>query len=169
MTQEDLPSWFIGRLPDSWFTSTPTVRADRGEVLVIGELADPQLAGDEERERTVARRARIDGFRTQTREQRMAIARDAEALWGRKVSWGARCGDVEERFTTASVPVMTRLRMDERGVLDTLIDAGVARSRSEALAWCVRLVARHQDSWIEQLRDAVSTVHEARASGPDLD
>ena len=37
---------------------------------------------------------------------------------------------------------MTRLRMPERRVLDTLVDAGVARSRSHALAWCVRLVRR---------------------------
>ena len=51
--------------------------------------------------------------------------------FGRKVSWGARTGDVVVVFTTASVPVMTRLRLPERRVLDTLIDAGVARSRSE--------------------------------------
>jgi hypothetical protein len=97
----------------------------------------------------------------------MAIADDAETLWGRKVSWGARCGDVEERFTTQSVPVMTRLRMDERAVLDTLIDAGVARSRSEALAWCVRLVGQHQADWIEALRDALATVERVRAEGPE--
>src|SRR5437870_7407918 len=49
----------------------------------------------------------------------------------RKVSWGARIGDQEELFTTASVPIMTRLRMPERQVLDTLVEAGVARSRSQ--------------------------------------
>ena len=99
----------------------------------------------------------------------MAIAREAETLWGRKVSWGVRCGPDEVLFTTASVPVMTRLRMGERSVLDTLIDAGVARSRSDALAWCVRLVNRHQEQWIDQLRSAVSGVAEARAEGPQLD
>ena len=72
--------------------------------------------------------------------RRVAIADAAETMWGRKVSWGVRCGGHEVRFTTTAVPVMTRLRMEERAVLDTLIDAGVARSRSEALAWCVRLV-----------------------------
>ena len=85
------------------------------------------------------------------------------------MSWAARCGDTEAAFTTASVPVMTRLRMRERAVLDTLIDAGVARSRSEALAWCVRLVDRHQGEWIGQLRDALTAVQEARAAGPDID
>ena len=97
----------------------------------------------------------------------MRVADEAEMLWGRKVSWGARCGDVREVFTTQSVPVMSRLRMTERAVLDTLIDAGVARSRSEALAWCVRLVGRHQSDWIAELRDAVANVERVRATGPD--
>ena len=64
------------------------------------------------------------------------------------MSWGAVCGDSTVLFTTAGVPVMTRLRMGDRRVLDTLIEAGVARSRSEALAWCVRLVAEHESDWI---------------------
>jgi len=51
-------------------------------------------------------------------------------------------------------------------VLDTLIDAGVARSRSEALAWCVRLVGHHEADWIARLREAVATIEEARRSGP---
>ena len=99
----------------------------------------------------------------------MRIADEAELLWGRKVSWGARCDEAEVVFTNQAVPVMTRLRMPERGVLDTLIDAGVARSRSEALAWCVRLVGRHQAEWIDQLREAVGRVEQVRAEGPDLD
>ena len=61
---------------------------------------------------------------------------------------------------------MTRLRMSERLVLDTLVGAGVARSRSEALAWCVRLVGDHQGDWIQQLRDALVAVEAARADGP---
>ena len=38
-------------------------------------------------------------------------------------------------------------------MLDTLVDAGVARSRAEALAWCVKLVGQHTDEWLGQLRD----------------
>ncbi len=77
-----------------------------------------------------------------------------------------QCGDIRELFTTASVPVMTRLRLDDRVVLDTLVDASVARSRSEALAWCVRLVGKHQADWIQQLRDALVAVEEVRSAGP---
>ena len=88
----------------------------------------------------------------------MAIADEAEVVWGRKVSWGVTRGEHDEFFTTLSTPVMTRLRMEERNVLDTLIDAGVARSRSEALAWCVRLVGHHEADWIARLREAVATI-----------
>jgi hypothetical protein len=76
------------------------------------------------------------------------------------------CGDVEVVFTNLSVPVMTRLRMSERRVLDTLVDAGVARSRSDALAWCVRLVHEHEGEWIDQLREALVHVERVRADGP---
>ena len=61
---------------------------------------------------------------------------------------------------------MTRLRMSERRVLDTLIDSGVARSRSHALAWCVRLVAERQEDWLKDLRDALKKVEEVRGEGP---
>ncbi len=165
----EVRSWFAGRLPDGWFEGPPDVSADREEILVVGVLEAPAAAADLDADGTeVAHRARIGGFREDTRERRMAIAADAESLWGRKVSWGARCGEHEELFTTHSAPVMTRLRMKERAVLDTLIDAGVARSRSEALAWCVRLVGRHEGEWIDQLRDAMTHVEQVRADGPDL-
>ncbi|HEY5153494.1 MAG TPA: hypothetical protein VIJ47_02100 [Acidimicrobiales bacterium] len=163
---QEVQAWFVGRLPDEWFAEVPAVSADREEILVVGRLVEPGPV-DDEAHRPVMWRARIAGFREDTREQRMRIADEAETLWGRKVSWGAACGDTVERFTTQSVPVMTRLRMDERAVLDTLIDAGVARSRSEALAWCVRLVGQHQGEWIDQLREAMAHVEQVRAEGPD--
>ena len=56
--------------------------------------------------------------------------------------------------------------MRDRRVLDTLIDAGVAGSRSQALAWCVRLVAQHEADWIGELRQAMSKVEEVRNRGP---
>jgi hypothetical protein len=52
-------------------------------------------------------------------------------------------------------------------VLDTLVDAGVARSRSDALAWAVRLVGQHADDWLAELRDAMAKVDDLRAKGPD--
>jgi hypothetical protein len=165
----EVRSWFAGRLPDGWFEGTPEVSADREEILVVGVIDAPAAAADlEGDDAEVAHRARIGGFREETRERRMAIADEAETLWGRKVSWGVRCGEHEELFTTHSAPVMTRLRMRERAVLDTLIDGGVARSRSEALAWCVRLVARHEGDWIDQLREAMRHVEQVRDEGPDL-
>ena len=144
------------------------LRLDREEILVVGRLSAPSAeeaaATSDQRVATIGC---IERFREQTRDRRMAIAEEAEALWGRKLSWGVACEKVEVHFTTVSTPVMTRLRMDERAVLDTLIDAGVARSRSEALAWCVRLVSRHEADWSDELRDAVEHVRRARAAGPD--
>jgi hypothetical protein len=168
-----LSAWFAGRIPDDWFVTPVEVVVDREEILVTGELAPPAVhvedPEDEAATLEVAARARIEAFRDETRDRRIRIASEAEARFARKVSWAARCGDTTAPFTTASVPVMTRLRMQERAVLDTLIDAGVARSRSEALAWCVRLVDRHQGEWIGQLRDALTAVQEARSNGPDLE
>jgi hypothetical protein len=159
--------WVTRRVPASWFTGPPRVRADREELLVTGTLPapDPPAAVAEDASRAACE-ARIDDFREHTRDQRMRIAREAEHRFGRRVSWGATCGPVSALFTTASVPVMTRLRLPERAVLDTLVDAGVARSRSEALAWCVRLVARHEGDWLADLRDAFARVERVRAKGP---
>ena len=98
----------------------------------------------------------------------MRIAREIEHRFRHKVSWGVKIADTERLFTNAAVPVMTRLRMPERHVLDTLIDAGVARSRSEALAWCVKLVATKQGEWIEELRQSLEHVQKARESGPSV-
>ena len=164
---QDLAGWFSGRLPDDWFTEPAEVTTDREEILVVGRLAEPDYPKDaDDAVRASARAARIQRFREDTREQRMRIADEAEQRTGRKVAWGARCGDERRVVTSLAVPVMTRLRMSERPVLDTLVGAGVARSRSDALAWCVRLVRDHQGEWIDQLRDALVAVNEARASGP---
>jgi hypothetical protein len=164
---EDLSAWFAGRLPKTWFVGPPDVSADGDEVLVLGTLPDVELAkGTSADGRSGARSARIDRFREETREERVKIAREAERHFKRKVAWGARCGDETKIFTTLSVPVMTRLRMSERSILDTLVAGGVARSRSDALAWCVRLVGMHQADWIKGLRDALVKVDEVRSKGP---
>lgn len=164
---EELQGWFAGRLPGEWFVGAPEVGADREEILVVGTLSDPELPeGSGSESAAAARLARIQGFREDTRERRMRIAQEAQHRFGRRVSWGAQCGDVRTLFTTVSVPAMTRLRMAERRVLDTLVDAGVARSRSHALAWCVRLVAERQDEWLKDLRDALTHVEKVRGEGP---
>jgi len=166
-TSEEIRGWFAGRLPDGWFSAVPEVQTDREEILVVGTLPEPELEADATPEsRAAALAARIQGFREDTRGQRMRIAEEAQHRFGRRVSWGAQCGDQRILFTTVSVPAMTRLRMPERAVLDTLVEAGVARSRSHALAWCVRLVERNQDEWLKGLRDALVNVEKARGEGP---
>nr|ABI21606.1 Smu12A [uncultured organism] len=130
--------------------------------MVIGTLND-EGAGD-----GAAAEGRISRFRADTKEQRIAIAEEAQARYGRQVSWGARLGETTALFTHVAAPVMTRLRQPERRVLDTLVDAGVARSRSDALAWSVRLVGQHADEWLGQLREAMSEVDKLRQDGPGL-
>jgi hypothetical protein len=164
---KDVTEWFASRVPTGWFAGPPEVASDGEEILVTGRLPDVELAaGTSDEGRAAARAARIDRFREETRDERVRIAREAEKQFRRKVAWGAMCGDETRIFTTLSVPVMTRLRMPERSILDTLVAGGVARSRSDALAWCVRLVGMHQADWIKGLRDAIVKVDEARGKGP---
>jgi hypothetical protein len=164
---EQVKTWFSDRVPDDWFLGEIDVSVDRDEILVLGELAAPDVPKKSPAAIVAsASMARLDRFRDTTREARKAITGEAEPLFNRKVSWGALCGGQRKVFTQLSVPVMTRLRMSERAVLDTLVDASVARSRSDALAWCVRLVGANQARWIEELRDALVHVEKVRADGP---
>lgn len=160
--------WLLGRLPEEWTATPPTVTVDREEVTVRVVVPEPRLEESaDDVERAAAAAGRIRSWRESTREQRMRVADEAQHAFGRKVSWGARCGDREELFTHLAVPVMTRLRQPERSVLDTLVAAGVARSRAEALAWCVRLTGQHADEWLGRLREAMTEVERVRATGPD--
>jgi hypothetical protein len=161
----DVQGWLAGRRPEGWFTGDLSVNVDRDEITVVGTLAAPQVEGDDAAV-AAAETGRISRFREETRDRRMEVAREAEHRYGRKVAWGARCGNAEQIFTSLSVPVMTRLRQNERQVLDTLVDAGVARSRSDALAWCVRLVGEHAEDWLSRLREAMQAVEQVRAEGP---
>ena len=163
-SEQELRSWFAGNLPDDWYLEPVSIDFDRDEIVVTGQLAAPKI--DKDDDATVANRARIQAFRENTRDERIGIAARAEATFLRKVSWAVTCGDEDAAFTIANVPVMTRLQMEDRQVLDTLIDAGIARSRSEALAWTVRLVAENEADWIGKLRDAMTEVEAVRNEGP---
>lgn len=162
---EELRSWFAGSLPDDWFVDPVDVRFDRDEIVVTGVLATPKLQDGDDA--ALAAAARISSFREDTREQRIAVAQRAEQTFERKVSWAVRCGDEHGSFTRASIPVMSRLHLEDRQILDTLIDAGVARSRSEAMAWCVRLVADNESAWLDELRAAMTDLEAARDKGPE--
>jgi hypothetical protein len=164
---ERIRGWFTGRLPQEWLARPPEVTVDRDEITVVLGVTQADQAGDvSAAERQEARAGRVKAFREETREARMRIAREAEHRYQRKVSWGVRVDDEVELFTHLAAPVMTRLRQSQRQVLDTLVDAGVARSRSEALAWCVRLVGQHEEEWLAELRDAMSHVAAVRTKGP---
>ncbi len=166
---ETVAGWLAGRLPDGWFEGPPTVTIDRDEIHIVGRVPAPAVAdGDEPASRAAAESGRITRFREETREERMAVAREAEHRFGRNVAWGAEAGGTSQMFTNLSVPVMTRLRQPERRVLDTLVDSGVARSRSDALAWCVKLVARNSDEWLSELRTAMASVESVRQQGPSV-
>jgi len=162
-----LRGWLTGRLPDDWFVEPIDVVADREEITVVGRISAPELADDvPDDEARAARHGRARAFREDTREHRMTIADEVERRDGRKVAWGVLVDDERVLFTHLAVPVMTRLRQPERQVLDTLVASGVARSRADALAWCVRLVGEHTTEWLDQLRSAMETVDEVRARDP---
>lgn len=163
---EEIKGWVVGRIPADWFDGTPEVLVDREEIVVTGKL--PDVGASEGMDASAARSGRIKQHREATRDARVRIAREAQSRFGRTVSWGAACGDTRELFTHLSVPMMTRLRITDRQILDALVDAGVARSRSHALAWCVRLVAKHQGDWVRELKDAVAKVEQVRATGPEV-
>jgi hypothetical protein len=166
---DDVVSWLAGRLPDGLFTEAPEVTVDRDEILIVGRIPAPEgVESGEAGSAAAAEAGRIARFREETRDDRIGVAQQAERRYQRKVSWGVRCGDSQELFTTLSAPVMTRLRQPQRQVLDTLVDSGVARSRSEALVWCVRLVGQHAESWLAELRQAMEQVEGLRARGPEL-
>jgi hypothetical protein len=188
-----IAAWFGERLPSEWTATAPKVTVDREEIIVILTVPAPEATGtptaspepgspeaaaaaaetggaptdDAAAAATAqARAGRIARFREETRDRRIAIAREAEHRFGRKVAWGVESGGHTEIFTSLAIPVMTRLRQPERLVLDTLVDAGVARSRAHALAWCVRLVGDNTATWLADLRSAMAEVEKVRDSGP---
>jgi hypothetical protein len=166
---DDAAAWISGAVPDDWFVEAPQVSTDRDEVVIIGKIAAPSAADDaSDADRAAAESGRITRFRETTRDARIGIAQQLEHRYQRKVAWGVECGGSSQLFTSLSAPVMTRLRQPERRVLDTLVDAGVARSRSEALAWCVHLVGEHTQEWLDGLREAMGTVEDLRRQGPGI-
>jgi hypothetical protein len=162
---DEIKGWVAGRIPQDWFEGAPDVTVDREEILVVGTLKQAKVEGNDDAQKAAAA-GRIKQYREDTREKRMAISNEAGRRFDRPISWGVKYGDKTFLFTHMSIPVMTRLRQKERMVLDSLVDAGVARSRSEAVAWCVRLVEEHEGDWLKELREAMSKVAQVRSGGP---
>ena len=165
-----ITAWFTGRLPDAWKQQPPTVTVDREEITVRISIDPVELDADaSDADRTEAAAGRVSAWREETRDERIGIAREAEARFEKKVSWGVDVAgdpDASALFTHLAIPVMTRLRQPQRLVLDTLVEAGVARSRADALAWCVRLVGQHSEEWLGELREALESVQAVRDRGP---
>lgn len=164
----DIAAWFAGRLPPEWTSQKPRIVVDKDEIVVTVHVSPTALADDAD-ESAVAEAAagRISAWRDDTRDARIAVAREAERRFGRKVAWGAVVGERSTLFTHIAVPVMTRLRQPERVVLDTLVEAGVARSRADSLQWCVKLVGSHSEAWLAELRSAMDQVRIVRDQGPE--
>lgn len=167
-TQTDIHAWFAGRLPSDWTSQEPAISIDEEEIVVKISIPAPDLdEGSDQSAVGEAAAGRMSAWRKETREARIAIAREAQHRFGRKVSWGVNVGESSGLFTHIAVPVMTRLRQPERQVLDTLVEAGVAKSRSDALRWCVKLVGTHSDEWLTELRSAMDQVRTVRDQGPE--
>ena len=160
--------WLADRLPDDWFDGPPSVVVDREEITVVGTLTLPHR-GSRGRCRAVGRHSSRRGHLPRGDPSKNGWRSRATLNTGTTARWRGASRSTGERylFTHLAAPVMTRLRQPERQVLDTLVAAGVARSRADALAWCVRLVGEHSDDWLVQLREAMAEVEAVRASGPD--
>ena len=144
-------------IPGGWFEGPPELTIDDDEILIVGTLAE---SGPGEGDPAA--------FRETTRAARMEIADRVQPATGRSVAWGVTAGESTAVFSSLGIPVMTRLRINEREVLDTLLAAGVAKSRSEALAWCVRFVGQKETAWLLELRSSIEVVSRVRAEGPNL-
>jgi hypothetical protein len=149
--QARVAAWFSARLPSDWLSGPAEIEVDREEALVVlplAEAVDP------------------DDFREDTRSRRIQLAQQAEETFGLKVSWGTSKGGRRRLFTTVRTAVGVPLGMRERQILDSLVAAGVAADRSEAVAWCIRLVGHHESDWLRDLRDAVAAAPAGRRDRP---
>jgi len=163
--REEIKGWLSGRMPKDWEVTVGDLQMDPQEVLVTLRLKDVESPeGDLE----AARIGRIQQFREDTRDARITISQEAHRKYGRILSWGAECGEVRQMFTHLALPVMTRLRIAEREVLDALVASGIARSRAHALAWCVALVRQHEAEWLKELKQAMESVARVRSQAPKL-
>lgn len=160
MREDELQSVVARRLPPELLEAPPAVRRYPDELVVVLTLAPPPEPGDDP---AGAAQALIARRREESRPLRMQIARELEGALGLPVAWGMRAGPVETLFTSRTAPVMTRLGRAEREVLDTLVAAGVADTRSSALAYVVRAFAAEHAEWLGEVRQAIAEVERVRS------
>ena len=164
----EITGWVSGALPPDLYQGPPSIDVDVDEILVVGDVGAPEVPeGLDAQGTTAAEQARIARFREETRDRRIAVARQAEARYGRPISWGATAGATTERFTSVHARIATRLGLDHRKVLDRLVAAGIAKSRGQALAWCVDLVQKNEEAWLTRLKEALDTLGQTAADSPN--
>ena len=150
---QELTRWLLSQLPASVTGSDPEITLDADELLIILNLNTDSLKDGcealKKREQEL-----IERRRSETRKLRIQLGRQLEEISGCAVSWGMQAGGTVELFTMNTVAVMTRLSHAERQVLDTLIAANVANTRSAALAYIVRAFAIEHQEWLNQAQEA---------------
>ena len=157
MQINELQQWLQQQIPAALQAAPPQVRLYPDELVIVLDIAAPADAD------ASARQALIAQQRENTRGLRMQIADEVQRRSGLPVAWGMRAGDLEVLFTTRTMPVMTRLGRAEREVLDTLVAAGVADTRSSALAYTVRAFAAEHGEWLSEVREAIAEVERVRS------
>ena len=159
----------MGRLPQDWFDGAPEVTIDREEITVVGTLAVPDLPDTASAaERAAAVRGRVKGFREDTRDKRIEIARELEHRTDKKVAWGVaidgraravhpprRAGDDAPASARAGGARHARRRRASHGPVPR-------RSRGASSS-----SGKNTDEWLGQLRAAMEEVERVRATGPD--
>jgi hypothetical protein len=148
MNDEHLQRWVAQRLPPDLAAGPPEVRRYADELVVMLQVATPATPDEPA--------ALIGRLREESRALRMQIAGEIERGQRLPVAWGMRAGDTEILFTSRTAPVMTRLARAERDVLDTLVAAGVAETRSSALAYTVRAFAAEHGEWLAEVRRVIA-------------
>jgi len=159
----ELQSWLQERAPANLLAGPPEITIYDDEAVIVLPLVTAELndALTDEELRAIER-SLIAQRREETRPWRIKQARELQSKLGRSVAWGMRAGASETLFSTRSVPVMTRLGRTERDVLDTLVAAGVADTRSAALAYAVRAFAAEHTDWLDEVREAIAQVDQVR-------
>jgi hypothetical protein len=150
---QELSRWLLSQLPASVAGGNPEITIEADELLIILNLNTDSLKGEGEALRKREQEL-IERQRSETRKLRIQLGRHLEQISGCVVSWGMRAGGTVQRFTMNTATVMTRLSAPERQVLDTLIAANVANTRSAALAYVVRTFAAEHQDWLNRVQEA---------------
>lgn len=164
MNISEAARWIQERMPSELLSGPPELSIYDDEAVVLLPIAVRELPGGASARRAPARRVSAD--RAAPRKLApCACAWRASCKSSLSCQWPGACaaGSTEALFTTRSAPVMTRLGRAEREVLDTLVAAGVADTRSSALAYAVRAFAIEHASWLAEVRDAIAQVEQVRA------